>query len=206
MGRYFKFFLQAIFFCLFVVLVITGKMQVWMLVFVGSLFAALLLGRVYCGWICPINTGIEWIDRLYKHLGIKRKPVPSWIKKPFVRYMMLSLFLIAFVTVFVTGKRLPVLPVLFIIGIMLSLLFVPSLWHRYLCPYGVLLHFTGFFARKSYKVDADKCIKCGICKKACPAEAAEMKGNIVFPEIKPGFCLVCSACSDACPKKAISYK
>lgn len=177
-----------------------------MIVFTGSFFAAVLLGRFYCGWICPINTVIEWIDRLYKHLGIRRKPVPLWIKKPFVRYLMLSLFLMAFVTVFTTGKRLPVLPVLFFIGVVLSLFFVPSLWHRYLCPYGVLLNFTGFFARKSYKVDADKCIKCGICKKVCPAEAVEMESNAVFPKIKPGLCLICSACADVCPKSIILYK
>lgn len=194
------------FFCLFVVLAITGKMQVWMIVFAGSLVAALLFGRFYCGWLCPINTEIEWIDRLYKHFGLKRKPVPLWIKKPVVKYLILLLFIITFITVFVTGKRLPVLPVLFFIGILLSLFFVPSSWHRYLCPYGTLLNFTAFLARKSYNVEVDQCVKCGICKKVCPAGAVEMENNAVFPKIKPGLCLVCSSCADACPKKVISYK
>jgi polyferredoxin len=97
--------------------VLSGKIQVWMIVFLSSFFAVLLFGRFYCGWICPINTVIEWIGKLYKHYAIKQRDVPLWMKKPFIRYSMLLVFLSVFIVVFITGKKLPVLPILFIVGL-----------------------------------------------------------------------------------------
>lgn len=205
MKKYIKQILQVLFLFLFIVLVFTGKIQVWILVLLSSLFAAIVFGRLYCGWICPINTVIEWIGRLYKYFGIKQRTVPSWMKKPFIRYSMLLIFLSVFIVVLTTGKKLPV-PVLFITGILLSLFFVPQLWHRYLCPFGTLLSFTGVLARNCYKVNMEGCVKCGICKNVCPADAIEMESKEVFPKIRPGLCLVCSNCTEACPKKTIFYK
>ena len=47
---------QLIALILFIVLLITGRIQVWMGIFLVSAVLALFFGRIYCGWICPINT------------------------------------------------------------------------------------------------------------------------------------------------------
>ena len=73
------------------------------------------------------------------------------------------------------------------------------------CPAGVCKKLIRF------KIDADKCIGCGMCAKNCPADAIH-KTTYVAPghklpslEIDPAKCVKCGACLDSCKKiKAIS--
>lgn len=58
-----------------------------------------------------------------------------------------------------------------------------------------------------FKVDQDKCTKCGICteKFSCPAikEERKKKGDEPKYTIDPEICLGCSVCSQVCPQDAI---
>lgn len=201
-----KVMVQSVFLLAFISLLLLGKVQLWMMVFLGSVAAAFFFGRFYCGWLCPINTIIEVMDTSYKSLGITRKPVPKLIKSPFVKYGMLFLFLSTMIFVLKTGHKLPVLPILLALGVVASLIFVPAMWHRYLCPYGTLLSLAGRTSKYGYSVAKKDCIKCGICKGVCPGEAIKMQDNKVFPQINSMLCLQCAECVSACPKQVISYK
>jgi ferredoxin/flavodoxin len=46
----------------------------------------------------------------------------------------------------------------------------------------------------------DRCVKCGICEKGCPARAIAMNGYPVFDHSK---CSKCWKCYNLCPKKAV---
>jgi len=201
----FKPAIQVAFLAAFLVLITGGRVHIWMFVFLGSVFAAVLFGRFYCGWICPINTITDGINWFYDKLKIKRKAVPERLKSPIVRYGLLILFIAVMVLTLKSGKKLPVLPVLAVMGVLLTLVFVPALWHRYLCPYGTFMNITGRYAKHYWKVDKDSCIKCGMCKKTCPAEAVIMESREVPAEIDRGLCLECTACTKSCPKDAIKY-
>lgn len=196
---------QGLFLGIFIFLMILGKQQFWFLIFLAGIVGALWWGRFYCAWLCPINTGFDIVNKIYQKLGIKRREVPVWAKKSWVRYFMLVIFLATIAVMLTSGQKIPVLLILTVLGVVLSLFFIPAFWHRYLCPYGTILSFTGNKARKHYFIQHEYCTKCYKCKKACPAEAVIVKERNIFPEIDQGLCLLCAQCVQACPKDAIIY-
>ncbi|MEA5028723.1 MAG: 4Fe-4S binding protein [Sphaerochaeta associata] len=195
--------IQVLSLALFVFLLISGKIQVWMVIFVASVLLALLFSRFYCGWLCPINTILRPMTYLKRKLKIKSLKTPAFFKNGVFRIIMLLAFLAVMVVVFRTGKKLPVLPALFLIGVLLSLFFEEELWHHWLCPYGTILSLPGRVAKKSMVIDPSLCTNCTRCAKVCPSGAIvrEEKHRIIKSE-----CLVCHECERVCSKGAISYK
>lgn len=196
---------QIIFFILFSVLIITGKMQLWMGLFALSMILALFFGRFYCGWLCPINTLMKAVTGIKRKLKLGELKIPQLFKRPLFRYGFLALFLLVFVLVMKTGRKLPVLPALLILGAGLTLFFPEELWHRYLCPYGTILHLTGARASRSLSVDTDQCSGCGLCRRICSGGAVRQTAEEKF-DIEPGLCLLCLDCIDKCPQRAIHYQ
>lgn len=198
--------IQLIALILFSFLMITGKVQLWMVIFIVSLFLSTFLGRFYCGYICPINTVMEVIDDDTSKKKRSRIKTPAWMKNNIGRVVMLVLFLGTMIFVFKTGKRLPVLPILFILGVVLTIFFEPSLWHRYLCPFGTLLSIFSSKNKNGYTIGDEGCIRCGMCAKVCPSDAITWDDKEKDPIIIKKECIVCGMCSKACPKKIIKSK
>ena len=195
--------IQIVFLALFLVLIITGRVQLWMGLFLLGIALALLFSRIYCGWICPINTVMNGVSWVKKKLGIKRQKTPPALARPWIRYLVLALFIATFITSMITGQEIPVLPALFAIGVILTFFFPEELWHRYLCPYGTILSLPASTAKYTMKIGQEKCNSCGICKKVCPAAAVEV--NEKQYTINKKDCLVCLDCADHCKQEAISY-
>lgn len=74
--------IQIAFLGLFKALLVTGKMQLWMGIFVLGVLAFLFWSRLYCGWICPINTTMEGISFVKKKNHLKSFKIPRWLSKP----------------------------------------------------------------------------------------------------------------------------
>lgn len=194
---------QIVSLVLFAVLLLTGRIQLWMGLFLVSAVLTLLLGRFYCGWICPINTVMKLVARIKARFELKSFAVPETLKKPAFRYGMLMVFILALVLMIASGKRLPVLPLFLAAGVLLTVFFPESLWHRYLCPYGTVLRLTGAKAGKLLEINTEDCLECGICREVCPGGAITGTGRY---SIDKGLCLVCLECADQCPQQAIYYK
>jgi len=194
---------QIITLALFILLLAKGKAQLWMAIFVASTLLALLFSRFYCGWLCPINTVIRPISWVKKQLKIRRKAMPAWIESDVLRFIVLVLFLATMGFVFKTGKKLPVLPALLGLGVLISIFFDEALWHRHLCPYGTILSVPGRFSKKSMVIDEALCNNCTRCARVCPSAAIvkEEKHQITKRE-----CLVCHECERVCTKGAIEYR
>lgn len=194
---------RMLFLVLFTVLVITGKIQLWMAIFVISLLLSPFFGRFYCGWICPINTVLHAETRIKRKFSIKDHRIPAFLAAPYIRYLALTLFLITLFFTITTGNRIPVFLILFVIGAVLTLFYSEAIWHARLCPYGALLSLAGAKSRKSIKINRDKCINCGICQKVCPGQAV-VNGSSY--SISTNACLLCLGCYNKCPQRAISYQ
>lgn len=67
-----------------------------LLMFGGFLLLTLLLGKLWCGWICPFGTLQDWITLLRRKLGI-RESHWSWLQadrlKP-IKYILLAFLLV----------------------------------------------------------------------------------------------------------------
>jgi len=188
---------------LFIVLIVTGKIQLWMAIFGVSLLLSTYFGRFYCGYICPINTAMELIDDNADKKKRKRKQVPAAFKNPIIRYGILILFLGTMVVVFKTGKKLPVLPILFGSGLIITIFYKPEFWHRYLCPYGALLSIFSRLNKKTYMIYDEGCIKCGKCVNICPSDAIAWDDKKAYPIIIKNECLQCGKCIEVCPTNSI---
>lgn len=195
---------QIVFLVLFIFLFVNGKVQLWMGLLLLGIVAAFFASRIYCGWLCPINTVMNGISWIKKKLHLKSLKISPYLTKLWLRFLILGLFIAVFIFIMATGKKLPVLPAFFAIGVLLTIFFPEELWHRYLCPYGTVMNLPASKARYSMSINEDKCNNCGICKRVCPAKAVEK--NDKHYEIIKGDCLVCMDCLLACQQDAISYK
>lgn len=194
---------QVVFFAIFISLMVIGRIQLWALILVTGIGGTYFFGRFYCGWICPIQTAILPLTAYKNKRGIQGLSYQPVQKHPWIRYSILFAFIALFAFTMVSGKKVPVLPSIFLLGVLMTLFFPEALWHRHLCPYGTLMHFVGKYAKRSMHIDADTCINCKRCQKVCPAEAIEATSQTHI--IRKDECLVCLACSHACPKSAVSY-
>lgn len=197
--------IQIITLVIFVALMVLGKIQLWMAVFLGGLLLSTVKGRLYCGYVCPINTVMEVVDNDAAKRKRNRLKTPKWAKSNMVRIAVLVLFVATSIFIQKTGKKLPVLPALIVVGILLTIFFEPSFWHRYLCPYGTLFSLFSKKNKVGYSIADEGCIKCGMCVKNCPADAIKQEAKNKVPFIFKSDCIVCGKCEAVCPSKVISY-
>jgi polyferredoxin len=68
---------------------------------------------------------------------------------------------------------------------------------KYLCPFGALFGLFNLISLYRYRVDMDKCTKCGRCTKKCKMDIA------VYKAPNQVECVRCKDCIKTCPFKAI---
>jgi polyferredoxin len=72
---------------------------------------------------------------------------------------------------------------------------VQNFWCRYLCPYGALMGAVSAASPLSIRRDANLCIDCGKCARACPAVLPVDR----LVSIRSAECTGCLECAAACP-------
>lgn len=195
---------QLIFLLIFVFLAFKGKAQLWIVIFGLSLLVSLIWGRFYCGWICPINTVLRIKKWIYTKLNIEEISTLTFIKKAWLRWLILVLFIVTMVISNRNNIQFNMLLYVLILAFVISLIFDEETWHKYLCPYGALLSATNKVNNKYMLIDEEKCRKCGLCAENCP-------NNIITitkekQSINSGECLYCFKCQEVCEFDAISYQ
>ncbi len=185
--------------------------------FLAIVFSAILLGKIFCGWFCPLGTLGEWSRKLGKKLGIKKIEVKGWpdiLLRP-LKYVLLGVILYfawslgelfykgwcpwsAFMTVFepdelIEDVLMGGIILLVVLGLSLS---IERFFCRYLCPLGAAIM---IFNRLSFlkPVRSSTCGACKECEKVCPVgiKIADME------KINDSNCIRCYKCIDKCPKE-----
>lgn len=188
----------------FIVLLIAGKNQLWMLLFAASAILAIFFGRFYCGWLCPMQTIMSAVDGAGRKAHLKKHAIPKWIQHPAFRIVTLILFLALLALTVIAGRRLPVLPALVVIASVLTVFFPAALWHRFLCPFGTILSLPARFTKRFLRINQDSCVSCGVCQEVCPGGAITQNDTSQY-NIDQKYCLQCSECRENCSQQSIDF-
>ena len=204
--KYITNIIRLLFLALFIFLMANGKVVLWLALFGVSLIIALIFGRVYCGYACPMNTLMIPIEWLSKKLKLQTADTPKWLKNGYFTWITLGIS----VAVMLLSKRLlhvdlPILPFWLVMSILITLRYKPAVFHNLICPFGALQRSFGRFARLSEKVDKDACVGCKLCEKACPSNAIVVSSEDKKAVINTALCHQCIKCQQVCPKDAIHY-
>lgn len=195
---------QLFFLLVFVFLVVQGRAQLWIVIFGIGLLISLIWGRFYCGWFCPINTILRIKKWVYNKLHIEEKKTPVFIKKTWLRWSILALFVLTMVISSRNNIQLNMLLYVLIAAFVISLLLDEETWHKYLCPYGSILSITDKANNKHLIIDEEKCRQCGLCAENCPNNIITITRQEQY--ISRNECLYCFKCQDVCVFNAVSYQ
>lgn len=198
--------IRVLFFALFIFLLLNGKMMLWLALYAVSLLVALLFGRVYCGYVCPMNTLMIPTEWLSKKLKLQTVNSPKWLSSgKFAWFALAGSVAIMLLAQKLLDKNISILLIWLVVSALITLRYKPAVFHNLICPFGPLQKVFGRFAKVSEKVNKESCIGCKLCEKVCPSEAIEVKSTDKKAEIKTSICLQCTNCQQICPKDAIHY-
>lgn len=205
--KYIAHIIRILFLALFLVLFIKGKAMLWFALFAVSLIAAVVFGRIYCGYVCPMNTLMIPTEWLSKKLKIQTKKTPKWLKNGYFTWISL---VVSIAAMLLSKKafqiNLPILPFWMLLSVLVTLRYRPAVFHNLLCPFGALQKFFGRFAVFSERVNKDACIGCKLCEKSCPSDAIVVSVDDKKAAVNAALCHQCGNCQQVCPTNAIDYK
>ena len=186
-------------------------------VITAIILVTLIVGRFYCGWVCPLGSVIDLIDRLTKPL---RKINPLFKKSLFSKGWLSSyppsLFILGglLVTLFFAPPVLQFFhPHVWIVRIFslskagivfLGFLIILSgistrLWCILLCPLGALYGIIG--SASVLKLGIESCSRCGKCN-LCPTDAADHTKK----RVAAFRCILCFEFEHLCPENGYIYR
>jgi ferredoxin-type protein NapH len=184
-------------------------------------FYALVGGRVFCSWVCPVNLVTDAAARLRQRLELTANRTPA----PHMRYWLLGAILAGS---WATGTLLwewvnPVsmlhrgliygfgLAWLVVGGVFLfDLLVARHGWCGHLCPVGAFYALLGRIAlvrvSAAQRVRCDDCMDCyAVCPEPRVIPPALKAADPASPLILAGACTNCGRCIDVCSKNVFRF-
>lgn len=180
---------------------------VWGLWWPAMIWAAVLLGRVWCA-VCPLELVANGSERLGRWLGVRQKPLPRWLARG---WLIVGLY--AILQLLVAGahiNRVPAHTALFLLGLLTlaigsAFVFKDRALCRGFCPVGQLLATYGRGGMLAVRAGSGE--TCGACTgKDCLMSCNRMRldarscPSLLNPPRLDSSrdCLVCGQCLKAC--------
>jgi len=178
---------------------------------------ALLGGRVWCSWVCPVNMVTDlsaWLRR--------RLPITDVFRLPRnTRYTILVLSLVVSAIMGVAAFEW-ISPISMfhrelifglgmgwtaILGIFLFDLFILRHgWCGHLCPLGAFYGLVGKVALLRIRFDTPPCTHCGECARVCPEpQVLNLKKATEAGMIASADCTNCGRCITVCPEDTLHF-
>ena len=192
-------------------------LQTWVIGFL--IVSGVIVGRVFCGWACPMGVVQDLLGRLPKLRALSRPRfgrADRWLKG--LKYLMLVVTVVAFYALnqrfavpvrghsnwsldairvswltYDTASRIRV--GLLVAGVVLGLALTRA-WCRYLCPLGALLTIGNRISLLRLRRNPSLCSHCGKYPRECRTYTT------------PGTvdCVLCGDCIEGCPSGAIGLR
>lgn len=177
--------------------------------------AALLVGRFFCGYLCPIGALQDFFRYIGKKIGIKEVHLyrSKYFKPEFIKYFIFILVVIlsilgmgkiissyspwiAYLNIFMGFKILHGTFVLALIAF--TSMFIKRIFCRCFCPLGA---FQGLLYAVGPLKISKQCYGCNICLNDCPVDIESTEDSIMSPE-----CINCLNCiNNVCIKGCEGY-
>jgi ferredoxin-type protein NapH len=200
--------------------VASGSMLLFILLFVLSF----LVGRLWCGWLCPMGAWQEICSPVMKHTV-----ADGW--RNWIKYGVTVLWLAMLAYTFfkaggiravdpfygtVNGISITSLQILMTVAVIFAIIFIVAYFTgrrgfcHVLCPIAGIMaagrKIRNLFGWPALRLSADasKCTDCRTCSKECPM-GLDVNGMVRKGEMERADCILCASCADACPKGVITY-
>ncbi len=180
----------------------------------------ILLGKVFCSWICPMGLLFELNAKLRTVLQKFALPLGNFTLPPWCKYIVLGggiftglvwgahYFFLIYPPKIISGEiyfsviksSLGYGVAFLFLLLAIELFLAPRFWCRSLCPGGALYTLLSQFRFLRIKNDLNRCTNCGICDTLCPYDITPSKGKLSLE------CDHCSLCITKCPVKSLSFK
>ncbi len=190
---------------------LAGKEVWWPLIWsvVPLLIINIVLGRIFCSWICPLNTIFEFsaLVRTSKNNSRNNELWPYLLLAvlPGLALMIgLPLFtilspigLVSRAVIYGLGFEL----IFILLLVAAELFYKRKIWCRNLCPVGALYGLMGNWRQLTVKIDLAVCRNCRKCHAVC-TQQVNVGSNSLIDRLT---CTNCGDCIDVCPEKAVHF-
>ena len=180
-------------------------------------FYALIGGRTFCGWVCPVNLVTDAAGWLRTRLRL-----PDVFQLPrATRYWALALAIVlslmSGVAAFEWISPISMLhrEIVFGIGLGLTaiagiflfdLLVIKHGWCGHLCPLGAFYSLLGRVGQLRVRFDDATCTRCAECVRVCPEpKVLDFRQAAANGLIVSGECTNCARCIPICPEDSLSF-
>ncbi|MCX7673540.1 MAG: quinol dehydrogenase ferredoxin subunit NapH [Thiobacillaceae bacterium] len=180
-------------------------------------FYALVGGRVFCAWVCPVNMVTDLAGWLQARLGFANVLHLNRNLRYYGLALALVLSALTGLAAFEWVSPIAMLHRELIFGVGMGLTGVAGIflfdllvlkhgWCGHLCPLGAFYALLGRTAQLRVRFDARTCTRCGECIRFCPEpQVLKLDQAAAAGMVASGECTNCLRCVPICPEGSLSF-